>query len=249
MARVETISRRSEKILAGAITFIFQITKYGAVYVGRKRDSNNTIQTPTARPVSYRLCENCGRGMLSCRICVASLECCARPIGAQMVSGVFFLYRFDCRRRDGLRRACRVSYDTGTETTPARKTRRTYIIYAIAPYKHLEACHGDCYVLDPEAWNRGKRVVIEVIPARNPPIKRPPKISEPSVRTTETRRVVTWVVGRAFDFWFKEVPVRVSEPVWAGRARELRAAGWSIRRIMTELGMKSSRFLREILDK
>lgn len=124
------------------------------------------------------------------------------------------------------------------------------MIVANSPYRSPDACHGPCYVLDPFAYELGERVVIETIPAKNPPVKKPRKEPrERLVRGTETRRVVVWPPGGPWDFEIINVSVRASEPVWAPRARELRAFGWSIRRIMKELGVKSSRHLREILDK
>lgn len=116
---------------------------------------------------------------------------------------------------------------------------RVFIDVAAAPYKGVDARHGDCYVLDPDAWNRGKRVVIGVIRAKNPPIKRPPKRAASPFKPMGTRRVVVWDYGRAFDFRLVDVPVRPSEPVWAPRARELRAAGWSYRKIAKELGVST----------
>ena len=116
-------------------------------------------------------------------------------------------------------------------------------------YRHPEACHGPCYVLDPEADARGERVVIEVIPAKNTLIKKPVTPKETLVGSPETRRVVVWSKGRAFDWRLKNVPVRTTEPIWALRARELKRAGWSIRKIMTEIAVRSRRQLAEILDR
>ena len=115
-------------------------------------------------------------------------------------------------------------------------------------YKSPEACHGDCYVLDPDAWNRGKRVVKEVIPARNSPIKRPPKPPKPVASTTETYRACVWDKDRPYAFWFENVPVKVKEPVWAARARELRAVGWSYRRIAKELDLSVNRHLLKFCE-
>lgn len=116
------------------------------------------------------------------------------------------------------------------------------------PFRHPEACHGPCYVLDPLAWELGERVVIRVIAAENKPIR---KISRPAspVRPAPMRRVVSWPEGRPLEWFVTKAPERLQEPRWASRARELRGAGWSIRRILKELGIRSSRFLREVLDR
>lgn len=73
--------------------------------------------------------------------------------------------------------------------------------------------------------------------------------SDDAPEAPETRRVVTWPEGRPLEWRIEEVIVEAPEPAWAARARELRAAGWSIRRIMKDVGVKSRRFLCEILDK
>lgn len=107
--------------------------------------------------------------------------------------------------------------------------------------------HGPCYVLDPEAWMRGERVVVETIPAKLRPEKKP-RSPEPAAVATETRRVVRWPEGRPSEWYLADAPVtRPSEPVWAVRARTLRDAGWSIRRIMAELRVKNRRQMDKIL--
>lgn len=115
-------------------------------------------------------------------------------------------------------------------------------------YRNPEACHGPCYVLDPVAYEFGERVVLEVIPANNSPAKKLRKKSEKRLVTSkETRRVAIWHPGRAYAFEIVNVPVRAPEPVWARRARELKAFGWSRRKIMKELDVRSSRQMLEIL--
>ena len=116
-------------------------------------------------------------------------------------------------------------------------------------YRNPEACHGPCYVLHPFAYEWGFRVVLKTIPANNPPAKKPRKEPEKRLATSkETRRVVVWEPGRAYDFRIVDVPVRAPEPAWAPRARELRAFGWSQRKIMKELGVRSLRQMQEILS-
>jgi len=65
----------------------------------------------------------------------------------------------------------------------------------------------------------------------------------------ETKLVVTWPEGQPLAWRLVRVTVRPPEPRWARRARELKALGWTIRRIMKELNVKSRRQLCEILDK
>ena len=117
------------------------------------------------------------------------------------------------------------------------------------PYQDPQARHGPCYVLDPAEWNKGNRAIIEVIPAKNPRIRPHYDPPEVPVRPSETKRVVTWDKGRAHDFRFENVPVKRTEPRWAARARELKAAGWAERRIMKELGLKSKRYFAEVLHR
>ena len=113
-------------------------------------------------------------------------------------------------------------------------------------YRSPDACHGPCYVLDPFAYELGNRVVVKTLPAKNPPVKKPRKEPEKRLVTSkETRRVVAWLPGRAYDFKIVKVPVRPPEPVWAARARELRAFGWSQRKIMKELGVRSKRQIEQ----
>ncbi len=116
-------------------------------------------------------------------------------------------------------------------------------------YRNPDACHGPCYVLDTLAYELGERVVLEIIPPKNPPVKKPRKEPEKRLVTSkETRRVVVWVPGRAWDFKIIDVPVRAPEPVWASRARELRAFGWSDRKIAEELGISRNKYLTQILN-
>lgn len=114
------------------------------------------------------------------------------------------------------------------------------------PFRHPEASHGPCYVLDPFAWELGERVVVRVIAAQNEPVRKVPRTAAP-VKPPQMRRVVSWPLGQPLDWFITKAPERLQEPRWAARARELRAAGWSIRRIMKEIGVRSSRYLREIL--
>ncbi len=121
---------------------------------------------------------------------------------------------------------------------------------ASPPYRSPEACHGPCYVLDPFAYELGERVVLEIIPAKNPPAKKPHRESERRLVTSnETRRVAVWLPGTPYDFEIVNVPVRAPEPIWAPRARELKAFGWSRRKIMKELSIRSTRQIVEILYK
>ena len=77
-----------------------------------------------------------------------------------------------------------------------------------------------------------------------------PKVpSDDAPEAPETRRVVTWPEGRPLEWRIEEVIVEAPEPAWAARARELRAAGWSERRIMRKVRVRSVRFFREILYK
>lgn len=95
---------------------------------------------------------------------------------------------------------------------------------------------------------KGKRVVIDVIEPKNPPVPKPLPERAPAPLTGETRRVVLWPAGMPWAWHIENVPVRKSEPRWAARARELRAFGWSIRRIMKELGVRNRRQMDEILN-
>lgn len=122
-------------------------------------------------------------------------------------------------------------------------------VVAGEPYRHPEACHGPCYVLCPAAWSRGERVVLEIVPAHNPPPVRASLTLESLLQSPQTRRIVVWRRGAPHDWWFENVPVRRPEPAWARRARELRAAGWSERRIMQELGIASKRALGAVLGR
>lgn len=106
---------------------------------------------------------------------------------------------------------------------------------------------GPCYVLDPEAWMRGHRVVLEVIPAPELPERARRRDPEPVPATGETRRIVRWTPGDPLSWELVDVPVMRREPAWAARARELRANGWSLRRIAKELGVSENRHLRRIL--
>ena len=118
------------------------------------------------------------------------------------------------------------------------------------PYRSPEACHGPCYVLDPFAYELGERVVLEILPAKNPRVKKPRKApQERLVKCSEMRRVVISPIGRAWDWKLIWVPVRPPEPFWAASARRLRSNGWAIRRILKELGLNNMRRLQEILDK
>ena len=114
------------------------------------------------------------------------------------------------------------------------------------PFRHPEACHGPCYVLDPFAWECGERVVVDVIPPKNLPIRKIRQVAAP-VERRRMRRVVVWPAGKPLAWRLEKVPVAPSEPAWAARARELRGAGWSIRRIMRELGVNNRRQMDEIL--
>lgn len=115
------------------------------------------------------------------------------------------------------------------------------------PYRSPEACHGPCYVLDLLAYELGERIVLAILPAKNRPVKKPRKEPERLVTCTEMRRVVVSPIGRAWDWKLIWVPVRPPEPVWAASARRLRANGWSRRRIMKKLGIKSTRQIVELL--
>lgn len=114
------------------------------------------------------------------------------------------------------------------------------------PYRSPEQQHGPCYILDPDAWMAGERVVIGVIAAKNPLVADLPQ-RERRPSPSETRRVLAWPRGRAWDWFWTIVDVAPQEPAWAGRARELRRAGWSIRRIMDELNIKSRSQLAKVL--
>lgn len=123
------------------------------------------------------------------------------------------------------------------------------MIVAGSIYRSPEACHGPCYVLDPFAYELGERIVLETIPAKNPPVKKPRKVfQKPVVTSNETRRVVVHIPGRPYEWQIVNVPVRASEPVWAVRARELRAHGWSYRKIMKETGVKNMALLHKTLN-
>ena len=103
--------------------------------------------------------------------------------------------------------------------------------------------------MDPLAYELGELVVLEIIPPKNPPVKKPRKEPEKHLVTSkETRRAVFWVPGRAWDFKIIDVPVRAPEPVWAPRARELRASGWSYRKIAKELDISVNKYLAKILN-
>lgn len=106
--------------------------------------------------------------------------------------------------------------------------------------------HGPCYVLCPVAWMRGERVVLEVIePARE---GRAQRKREPMVVGFGIRRMVVWPPGEPLNWRLVNVPVQQSEPRWASRARKLRALGWSIRRIMKELGVRNRREMDGVLE-
>lgn len=117
-----------------------------------------------------------------------------------------------------------------------------------SPLRGPEAVHGPCYVLCPLAYATGRRVVIRTIPARNTPQKKTRSAaSQTASAGLPVRRIATWPEGRPHDWRIVSVPVKKKEPRWAKRARELRASGWSIRRIMKELGVNSRRHLAEVL--
>lgn len=96
---------------------------------------------------------------------------------------------------------------------------------ALPPYVSSEQLHGPCFVLCPKAWRRGERKVLRVILPKLPALKRlQPVLYQPSVS------------GRGG-----------AEPLWHARARALRAAGMSIRRIMAQLGLVNQRALQRVL--
>ena len=114
------------------------------------------------------------------------------------------------------------------------------------PYKGAEPLNGPCYVLDPEAYNLGLRLILRTLPARNPKIRRQPQFrpKPPPVRT-ETLRVVAWAPGKPRDFYFKTIVVRRTEASWKSKARRLLAAGWPERRIAREV-RRSRRAIRNL---
>lgn len=117
------------------------------------------------------------------------------------------------------------------------------------PYRGTEPHHGPCYVLDPFAYELGERVVLKIIPAKNSPVKKPRKVSQkPVITSNETRRVVVHIPGRSYEWQIVNVPVRAPEPVWAPRARRLRAFGWSDRKIAEELDISRNKYLTQILN-
>jgi hypothetical protein len=106
---------------------------------------------------------------------------------------------------------------------------------------------GPCYVLDPAAWMRGERLVLAVLP---PKLDKEPRRLVPTIpppEPTETRLLAVWPKGRPWDWRLENVLVRRAEPAWAGRARALRAQGWSIRRTMKELGVKNRQKMDSVL--
>lgn len=118
-----------------------------------------------------------------------------------------------------------------------------------SPLRGPEAVHGPCYVLCPLAYATGRRVVIRTIPARNTPQKKTrPAASQTASAGLPVRRIATWPEGRPHDWRIVSVPVKKKEPRWAKRARELRASGWSIRRIMKELGVNNRQWMDKMLD-
>jgi len=119
---------------------------------------------------------------------------------------------------------------------------------ASPPYRSPEQWHGPCFVLDVKAWRRGERVTVRTtLPLPRRVVHPKPVVWHPDLQTGETRQVVTWPPGQPQDWRIEEVPVMRREPLWHARARALRAAGLSIRRIMAELGLVNRAALDRVL--